>query len=163
MSPFEKKRSNPYFGSDVAPDELGTEQDSDAVAIRMLRPLLLIQDTEEIDTLPVPPNSAYSYCRHSSLSPEAAVFKPSSDNARHDDEPETLLCATFADDKNTLETRRYLEEPVVRSFRNLSLQPDTHNGQARYQTLCNTTPQRSPRKDPSDGAGRRRRSNSLRT
>jgi hypothetical protein len=160
MSPFEKKRSNPFFVNDVAPDELGIEQDGDIVAISMLRPLPLIRDAEEMDAPPVPPNSAHSNYRHSSLSPEAAVFKPSNGGARRDDAFKVLSPKTL-EDANTLKTKSYTDAVIVRSLRNLSLQPDTSSSQARYQTWCNTTPQRSPRKHTSDGAGRRRRSNSL--
>jgi hypothetical protein len=160
MSPLEKKRSNPFFVSDVAPDGLGTEKDSDTVAIRMLRPFPLVRDAEEMDALPAPPNSAHSHYRHSSLNPEAAVFDPSSGSAGQDDESKTLWPDTH-EDENTLETKRYTEAVIVRSLRNLSLQPDTSSSQARYHTWCNTTPQQSPRKDTRDGAGRRLRSNSL--
>lgn len=160
MSPFEKKRSNPFVVNDVAPDEFVTKQDRDSVAIRMLRPLPLIRDAEEFDILPVTLNFAHSQYRHSSLSAEAAVFKPSRGSARQDDESTRLPPETF-ENENTSQTRRSTEAGIVRSFRNLSIQTDRCCSQARYQTCCNTTPQRSPGKDTSNGAGRRRRSNSL--
>jgi hypothetical protein len=154
-SPFEKERSNPFLVHNVAPDEL-TEPDDDVITVPVQpRPLLLNRSAREFAVRPVPPNTACLDIRRSSLSPEAANFKPSiyvvAANGHE------LLTSDSIDDR---ETRRYTEAGVCRAIQQLSLD-DLQYGSQRNHTWCQTTPQQSPRKGSVGSSMRRSRTNSL--
>jgi hypothetical protein len=156
MSPFEKRRSNPFFVHEVAPDEF-IEPEHDRIVVRdQPRPLPLRRSAKEFDVLPVPPNTACLDIRRSSLSPEAAIFEPSSTSVATVEglkvsSPNTINCR---------ETRRYTEAGVCRSFQELLLDDPQYASQ-RNNTWCQTTPQHSPRKDFAGSSVRRSRTNSL--
>jgi hypothetical protein len=154
-SPFEQKCSNPFLVHDVAPDEF-TEPDVDMIAVPVQpRPLSLSRNTREFAVLPVPPNTACLDTRRSSLSPEAASFKPSTYAAAADGYE--LLPGNTLEDR---EARRYTEAGVCRSIQQLSLD-DLQYASQRSHTWCQTTPQQIPRKDSAGSSLWKSRTNSL--
>jgi hypothetical protein len=65
MSPFEKKRNNPFFANEIAPDEVD-ESDHNTISVRdQHRPLFTSRSAKEISVLPVPPHTAYLDMCHS--------------------------------------------------------------------------------------------------
>jgi hypothetical protein len=153
-SPFEHKCSNRFLVHDVAPDEL-SQPDVDMITVPVHpRPLPLSRSVKEFAVLPVPPNTACLDIRRSSLSPEAVNFKPSTYAAAANGHE--LFPSNDIEDR---ETRRYTEARVCRSTQQLSL--DDSKYASRNRTWCQTTPQRSPRKDSVGTSLRRSRTNSL--
>jgi hypothetical protein len=153
-SPFEKRRSNSFSVHEFAPDELA-EPDYDTIAVEdSPRPLPFSRSTRDIAVLPIPPNTAYPDICPSLLSPEAAIFEPSSYSIAHIDGLVSSSSITIDGHDN----RRYIEAGVCRLLRQLSLDNPQF---PRNHTWCQTTPQRSPTEDSAGGAMRRSRTNSL--
>jgi hypothetical protein len=160
-SPFRKRRSNPYFDEEVAPDELIIEPEHDMISIQDIgQPFALIRNAEAMVDLPVHPNTAHAYHRHCSFSPEARIFEPRMDSHVNMDDlkipsPKTINCAR--EEENWQST----EAGVTRAFQRLSIDAQSGSKPGRHHSWCNTTSQRNLRRGTNAGIVRRRRSSIL--
>jgi hypothetical protein len=149
MSPFDsKRRSNPFFTVEVAPDEMIQD----------------IQHIEEFAALPVPPNTAHPHCRQIILSPVAPTFEPSIMQTLYGQDnllPDTSKLETPPKSFRDLLERRVTDAGISRMFQILSVDRPQANSVERTQTWCNTTPQRSPRTDGAHDGKKKSRNNSL--
>ncbi|KAF1919689.1 hypothetical protein BDU57DRAFT_512914 [Ampelomyces quisqualis] len=160
QSPFEKKRINPFFTHDVAPDELEELDEEIVVVQNSRRPLALIRGLEDIAVFPAPPNTAHSQFRHSPLSPEAPIFEPNSSDVIHTDEPK-VLSGHIKHSEDTASARRCTEAGICQALQNLSIYDSSGSFHGSNQTWCQNTPQGSPRKNTARKGPPRRRANSL--
>jgi hypothetical protein len=156
-SPFKKKRSNPFFVNEVAPDE-AVNPDHDIIVVQDIhRPPPLDRNAKEMVVFPVPPNTAHSYHRHCTLSAKAASFTPSTkDHVYIDIENVEAHQTKTRDGAEVEEARRYTEADVTRAFQELSI--NTQDSPGGRNTWCTTTPERSSRRETTAGVMQRRRS-----
>lgn len=153
VSPFERRRSNPFFAEDVAPDEI-TELEVESMASRKPPcPLPLIRALQPLDALPVPPNTATLQHGHSLLSPEAVVFEPSDIVV----EP----ARSQIEEKVNKPVRRSTESGIYRPLQQMTFADHKVFLPNRHYTWCQNTPQRSPQRPAAGNALRRSRTSSL--
>ncbi|KAH6614185.1 hypothetical protein C7974DRAFT_72398 [Boeremia exigua] len=172
VSPFQKESSNTYFMDDLAPDVCNESLRCDsAMAKDVRRPPPLSRDVVELpNSLPVPPNTAQSQIRRSSiLSPEAAVFQPPncSHVVRQDGccmpeyQQRSMSSATAVTKAEELLQKRRCTAaeiyPVLQRISN-AVQPSLQH--LPGQMWCNSTPQTKPQKDAAVQMNRQR-TNSL--
>lgn len=102
------------------------------------------------DSLPVPPNTAQSQYRRSSiLSPEAAVFKPSysSDPSTTAFKRLSMSSATATKAKELLRKRRFSIAEIAPILQRFSIDAQSRPELLPGQKWCKSTPQLKPHKD----------------
>jgi hypothetical protein len=158
MSPFEsKRRSNPLFTVEVAPDDAIQELEHEAIRRKVPEHLLpQVRDASEI--------AAHPHHRPTILSPVAPAFEPSIMQTLYEH-------GTLVQDNSKLGTpsksfmavleRRVTDAGISCMFQKKSVDRPQLNRVERTKTWCKTTPQRSPRKESAGNENKESRNNSL--
>jgi hypothetical protein len=136
-SPFKKRRNNPFFVSEVAPDE-AVDPEHDIIVVQDIRrPPPLVRNAKEMVIFPVPPNTAHSIHRHCSLSAEAPNLTPTINPPSYTGDVEASPTKTD-DHAEPKGARRITEAGVTRAFQQLSI--DAQSSLDGRNTWCNSTP-----------------------
>lgn len=170
VSPFQKKKSNPFLVDDLAPDVYTEDLRRDsAVAKDVKRPPPLCRDAVELsNSPPVPPNTAHSQYRRSSfLSPAAAVFKPTYSIVQKRSLPQSnikglsMSSSTATNTVEVLQKRRFSDAekvPIMEHFSIVAQSSPQHL--PGHQTWDHAAPQPCAQKDGRPRMNRQR-TNSL--
>ena len=153
VSPFQRQTSNPFFLSEVAPDECSESNDvGDPLRTSLKRPPLIIRTNQSLDIpLPlVPPNTAASQPAPPMLDPKATEFQPRftcTGTADRDLSDSSITSVPAVKVSEPMQTRRATEGGINPSSRDQLRHTRLTVRDRLYHTWCNTTPQRSPDND----------------
>lgn len=152
VSPFQKRSSKPFSVDEVAPDAFPDEPRRDSVITKDVKcPPPLSRDTvESSNSLPVPPNTAASHFKYSSvLRSEATVFKAAAgpaaqleDRCGSEFNRLSMSSSMVTSCIELLEKRRFTIadiEPILQRF---SIDVGPYQQTLPRQSCCPATPQR---------------------
>lgn len=163
ISPFQRQGSNPFFADELAPETCTADLRRDsAMSKEMKRPPPLFPKSVELaNSIPVPPNTARSQFRLSSLDPEAAAFKPTY-SAIVDTNLEQLYSASMAATNIVLDmaSRRFSTTEISPIMQGYATGSRLSLGYLPGQMWCKSTPQTNPQSFAGMPVGRQR-TNSL--
>ncbi|KAH7061932.1 hypothetical protein BKA63DRAFT_527093 [Paraphoma chrysanthemicola] len=143
LSPFEKRRCNPFFTADVAPDEL-VDSECDVIAIRDLeRPFPHMQEVKDNNVLPGGPQPSRLQHGGSLLDAAAVAFQPTSKAAFHDSN-NTAGQTGSSHDLQAASARRATAATICEKLQQLSIQSPPDNIQSAYDTLPSMSGRRCP-------------------
>ncbi|KAJ4379612.1 hypothetical protein N0V86_004793 [Didymella sp. IMI 355093] len=151
VSSFQKKSSNPFIVENLAPDVCKEDLRRDSSVIKdVKRPLPLCRDAVELSNLlPVPPDTAHSQHRGSSLlSPAASIFKPTySFVAQQSSHPQlsikklSMSSLAAANTIELLQKRQSSANEIVPIMARFDISAQSPPHQSGHQTWGHTAPQ----------------------
>ncbi|KAH7089272.1 hypothetical protein FB567DRAFT_440896 [Paraphoma chrysanthemicola] len=159
LSPFEKRRCNPFFAADVAPDELDGSE-SDIIAVQDLEGPVPRIRLKEYNSLPGGPQPSRSQHCGSLLDAAAVSFQPTSKAAVRDSNMAEQYDQTFTGSDHELqaaEARRATAAAMCGKLQQLSIHSPHDDIQSPHDTLLSVSGRRCPtpkRKASADGRGR---------
>jgi len=165
VSPFARRRNNPFIDNDIAPDDASSEQflrEALDVDTTLLLPLSRAIDGLEI-SVPTSQDKPPSQVLASVLSPKADVFEPHTTSAEHTkeqsrqnsySEPQVVQRRKEAQERRATDCGTSPTHlPLHLPFR-LPFGPSSQS--ARNHTWCHNTPRISPVQDGRGGEGHKR-------